>query len=86
MARVAIRLSKDISTVIPLMGKGIEGCGTSIEPPGAAFRFKKYGVVVDPREITIFDADDPAIAREVIELLKKIETSGDTMTEKVKPY
>lgn len=58
------------------MGKHIETCGVSHEPPGAAFRFNNHGVVIDPREITVYETEDPAVAREVVELLKKLESSG----------
>jgi hypothetical protein len=86
VARVAIRLKHDISPLIPLLGRTIEGCGTSAEPPGAAFRFDVYGVVINPDEITIFNTNDPAVAHCVVDLLKKIEADGDTMTKKVKTY
>ena len=79
MARVVIKLGQDISSLMPVMGRLIESCGVSAQPPGAAFRFNGHGVVVDSREITVYETEDPAAAVEVIDLLKGIESSEEQL-------
>lgn len=82
MARVVIELKSDISPLIPRMGKAIASCGTTKNPPRAAFRHRGYGVVVHPQEITILNAEDQAIAEEVLDVLKMVETRGNQTTKK----
>ena len=71
---------------MPIMEKVIESCAYSREVQTAAFRYKNYGVVVHPRDMIIFNADNEAAAVEVIDFLKDIVAKADNITEKVKTY
>jgi hypothetical protein len=55
---------------MPIMEKKIETCAYSREVLTAAFRYRNYGVVVHPRDLIIFNADNEAAAVEVISFLK----------------
>jgi hypothetical protein len=63
---------------MPLMEKSIDTCAYSREVDTAAFRYKNYGVIVHPREIIIFNADNEAAAAEVIDFLKNtLDNAGE---------
>ena len=63
------------------MGRLIPGCGYTLEPAGAGFRHGNFGVVVHPREITVIDADDPAIAEEIMDVLRTVEAAGAILSD-----
>jgi hypothetical protein len=86
VTRAVIELSNDISFAMPIMQRVIEGCAYNGELPIAAFRYKNLGVIVHSNDIIINNAEDETTARTVIDFLKELVNSGDTITEKVKVY
>ena len=88
MTRAVIKLPNDISYAMPIMKRGIEGFAYNAEVPVAAFRYKSFSVVVEKNRITIYkyNANDEAIAVEVMNFLKDIVTRANEIMEKVKIY
>jgi hypothetical protein len=67
---------------MPIMEKTIDTCAYSREVGTAAFRYKNYGVIVHPRDLIIFNADNEAAAVEVINFLKNtLSNAGEKITK-----
>jgi hypothetical protein len=85
LARAAIKLSVDISADMPRLSGQIEGCVYNSDSPAMAFRVRKMGIVIHPKEINVHRAEDETSAPQVIEWLKellkdpelKLKTTGD---------
>lgn len=74
MTRAVIELSEDLSPLMPRISQMIEGCGYSPEANTLGFNHKGFGVIAEPRRITINNASDNATAREVMDwFVKKIK-------------
>ena len=86
MTRAVIKLAGDITYVMPIMEKAIEGCAYSEEVPIAAFRYKKFGVIVHSHDILITNTGDEASAMEVMNFLKDIVNNVNEITGKVRTY
>jgi hypothetical protein len=67
---------------MPLMENVIDTCAYSREVGTAAFRYKNYGVIVHPRDIIIFNADNEAAAVEVIDFLKNTLNNAGEISAK----
>ena len=72
MARAAIKLSKDISPVMPQLSQQIEGCAYNSEVSAMAFRVRRMGIVIHPKEIHVHRAEDESSAPQVIDWLKEL--------------
>ncbi len=78
MASIAIRFKEPITPVIRMAGKNVPNCGTSDNPPAAGFRYREYGVVIYPKEITVLGTENKNIAGAVMDLLRDIEARENT--------
>jgi hypothetical protein len=72
LARAAIKLSKDISPVMPQLSSQIEGCAYNSESASMAFRVRRMGIVIHPKEIHVHRAEDESSAPQVIAWLKEL--------------
>ena len=63
MTRAVIKLSGDISPLMPLLSRCIEGCAYHPEAKLMAFRVKNTAVTVDPRQINLFNVEDEAAVK-----------------------
>lgn len=72
MARAAIRLFNDIRPVMPQLSRQIEGCAYNSESASMAFRVRRMGIVIHPKEIHVHRAEDESSAPQVIEWLKEL--------------
>ena len=86
MTRAVIKLARDITYAMPIMGRVIDGCAYNSDVPIAAFRYKNFGVIVHRRDIVINHAGDEASAVEVMNFLKDIVNNADEITGKVRTY
>jgi hypothetical protein len=69
MTRAVIELSGDISPAMPHMSRSIEGCAYNPEVHVMAFRLKDMPVIVESHQITIYNAEDEAMVRTVMDWL-----------------
>ena len=86
MTRAVIKLAGDIAYAMPILERAIEGCAYSEIVPIAAFRYKKFGVIINKREILITNAMDEAPAEEVMNFLKDIVNNTGEITQKIRTY
>ena len=86
LTRAVIELSDDISYAMPTMQRVIDGCGYNAEASVAAFRYQNMGVIVHKNEIIINNAEDEAMAIEIINFLEDIINTANEKTEKVRTY
>ena len=77
MTRAVIKLSGDLSPVMLGASRLIDGCGYSSETNVMGFNYKGFGVIVEAKSITINNADNKAIAREVMRWLQNIIKIAD---------
>jgi hypothetical protein len=85
LARAAIELSVDISPKMPRLSGQIEGCAYNSESSAMAFRIRKMGIVIHPKEIYVHRAENEDSAARVIELIHallkdpelKLKTTGE---------
>jgi hypothetical protein len=64
MTRAVIKLSGDISPLMPLLSKRIAGCAYYPEAPVMAFRRKNTAVTVDPRQINLQKVEDEGAVKD----------------------
>lgn len=86
MTRAVIKLNKDATSAMPILERAIEGCAYSDIVPIAAFRYKKYGVIVNKREILITNCMNEAAAIEVMDFLGEIASNTKDIKKKIKTY
>jgi hypothetical protein len=72
LALAAIKLSGDISQVMPRLSQQIEGCAFNSESPAMAFRIRGMAIVVHPKEINVHKAEDESSAPQVIRYFKEL--------------
>ena len=70
MARAVIKLAADISPAMPLMHKVIKGCSYNPEAHLAAFPIRGMPIIIKANEITIYKAEDEAVAGKIMDWLK----------------
>ena len=66
MTRAVIKLSGDISPLMPLLSKRIAGCAYHPQANLLAFRRKNMTVTVDPRQINLFNVEDEAAVQDFV--------------------
>jgi hypothetical protein len=66
MTRAVIKLSGDISPLMPLLSRRIAGCAYHPEAKLMAFRRKNMTVTVDPRQINLQNVEDEAAVQDFI--------------------
>ena len=86
MTRAVINLTSDITNAMPVIADKIEGCAYTDEIPIAAFRYKKFGVIIHSRDILILNAGDQTSAMEVVTFLQDIVMNADEITGKIRTY
>ncbi len=86
MTRAVIKLAGDITYAMPIMERAIEGCAYSEIVPIAAFRYKKFGVIINKREILITNCMDEASAVKVMNFLKEIANNTNEIKTKIRTY
>ena len=77
MTRAVIKLAGDISLLMPLLSRRIEGCAYHPEAHLMAFRMKNMAVTVDPRQINLFNVEDEAAVKTFMAWLVNIANSTD---------
>jgi hypothetical protein len=81
MTRAVIELSGDISPAMPHMSQSIEGCAYNPEANLMAFRLKDMPVLIESHQITIYNAEDEATAKTVMDwLLNTINGTDEKVT------
>jgi hypothetical protein len=83
MARAVITLAEDISPWLPILSQRIEGCAYNPETSQAAFHRDNMVVVMYPREINIYKIENEAVARNIMDWLKKNLDNEDEMPNEV---
>ena len=78
MTRAVIKLSGDISPLMPLLSRRIAGCAYHPEVKLMAFRRKNMTVTVDPRRINLQNVEDEATAKTFMEWLVSIASRADS--------
>jgi ArsR family metal-binding transcriptional regulator len=77
MARAAVKLSIDISPYLPALSRKIQGFALYSESGQAAFRKDKSIVVLYPKEINIFQVENEAEARDILEWISQMMDQAD---------
>jgi ArsR family metal-binding transcriptional regulator len=77
VTRAVIKLSGDISPLMPLLSKRIAGCAYHPEANLLAFRVKNMTVTVDARQINLFNVEDEAAAKTFMTWLVSIANNAD---------
>jgi len=72
VARAVIEFAVDISPVLPVMRKKIAGMSYNPESDTAAFNYQGMAVVLKPRQITIYKAENESVACTLIAWLKQV--------------
>jgi len=70
VTRVVIRLENDISEVMPVLARNIQGCAFGPQVPIVSFRYNNWRVVVQKDEIMVLDVEDESSALKVMGFLK----------------
>jgi len=78
VTRAVIKLSGDISPLMPLLSKRIAGCAYHPEANLMAFRIKNMAVTVDARQINLHNVEDEVAAKTFMEWLVSIANSADS--------
>ena len=86
MTRAVIKQTTDIAYAMPIMERAIEGCAYSEKVPIAAFRYKKFGVIINNREILITNAGEEASVVEIMNFLEEIVNNTHEIKKKVRTY
>jgi hypothetical protein len=69
MARAVIELKKDISSLIPIIGKSVEGCAYNPESNIAGFHIKNLRIVIERNRMNIYGTDDESTIKNIIDWL-----------------
>ncbi len=77
MMRAVINFANNISPMMPLWSKVIEGCGYNPDALIMAFRYLDMGIIVEPRRIIINNTEDIETAQSVIDWLNGIIKAGN---------
>ena len=77
MTRAVIKLSGDISALMPLLSQRIAGCAYHPEAHLLAFRRKNTVVTIDPRQINLQNVEDEAAVKDFMAWLVSIANSVD---------
>ena len=73
MARAVIEFKTDISYLLPLIGKIVEGCAYNPEANVAGFNVNNLRVVIGKNRMNIYGTDDETTIKNVINwLIEKI--------------
>jgi ArsR family metal-binding transcriptional regulator len=62
---------------MPLMSRLIEGCGYNSEAHLAAFNLRNMAVVLERKKITIYNAENEAEAKAIMDWLKNMIKTSD---------
>ena len=69
MARAVIEFRKDISHLIPIIGKSVEGCAYNPESNTAGFHINNLRVVIGQNQMNIYGTDDETTIKKVMDWL-----------------
>ena len=77
MTRAVVKLSGDISAIMPRLSGLIEGCAYNPKAHLMGFRFKNMTITVEPTQINIGHIEDETMVKAFIDWFVNINNSAE---------